>query len=57
MLEVIVRGHDGEAKPLRFDTVVVQVIDGALVVLRNDHSSFIAGFAPGQWLHFQVVEG
>lgn len=57
MLEVAVLNHDGDTESLRFDTVVVQVIDGALIVLREDHATFLAGFAPGQWLHFQIIEG
>lgn len=57
MLEVAALDVKDQVKALKFDTDVVQVIDGALIILRDDHATFIAGFAPGRWLTFQSVEG
>ncbi|WJY73223.1 hypothetical protein CAURIC_08050 [Corynebacterium auriscanis] len=57
MLEVIALNLKDETQPVHFDTDCVEIMDGALVVLRKDRSTFLAGFAPGRWLTFQMVEG
>lgn len=56
MIEVAVLDVKGQVKALKFNTTVLQVIDGSLIILREDHATFIAGFAPGRWLNFQIVE-
>ena len=56
MIEVAVLDVKDQVKALKFNTTVLQVIDGSLIILREDHATFIAGFAPGRWLNFQIVE-
>lgn len=55
-LEVTIPTKEGKPKGLYFLSTVVEVIDGALVIYTADAKGFIAGFAPGQWLTFQVVQ-
>ncbi len=55
MLEVAVLNVKDEVTSVKFHTTVVEIMDGSLIVLREDRATFMAGFAPGRWLNFQVV--
>lgn len=57
MLEVIVSNKDGQLTPLTYDTKAVQIIDGSLIVMDASSQYMVAGYAPGRWSAFHIVEG
>ena len=57
MLKVTVVSENGTPQVLGYDTTALDIRDGSLIVYESNAEFIVAGFAPGQWLEFEIVKG
>ena len=58
MIEVgAVDAATGKPTTIVFDTSNCEILDAALIIRAPDADRVLAGFAPGSWLTFQILDG